>query len=110
MRSLTVANLRRWGGKLELVRPDGISVCRAILEPVTSQAWQNMRREMRDLGELPTGQYVYIGEEDLSRVAFLRRGKDCFMPRRCEAVRLGDTVLFYWGLAVPVGEEDAWNK
>ena len=104
------SGLTRWGSRLQAVYTDRTEDFRAILEPVTSNALQNMRRQMAGLGQVPGGQFLYLGDRDISRAEFLRRNGLCFLPRRCEAVCLGDRVLFYWGLATPVGEESEWKR
>ena len=109
MKHLVTRLLCRWGGPVEIVGEAESRVIRAVLESSASVSWQNMRRQMRDLGQVPAGQYLYIGPEDISSAQFLRRWGKAFLPRRCEEISLGGDVLFYWGLCVPVGEEAAWN-
>jgi hypothetical protein len=83
---------------------------RAVLQPVTAQSLRNLRRQMGDLGQLPAEQFLYIGSRDISAAAQLTCGGEVFLPRRCEAVRLGDETLYYWGLAVKAGKEEAWTR
>lgn len=109
MRGLVTDLLRRWGGEVEVIFPDSTESERAVLEPTASTSWQNMRRTMRDLGEVPAGQFLYIGPVNISGAAFLRRRGRVYLPRRCEEISLGGKVLFYWGLCVPAGEEAAWT-
>lgn len=108
MRELVTQLLRRWGGAVEVFFSEKTETVRAVLEPTASASWQNMRRVMRDLGQVPVGQFLYIGPVDISSAAFLRRWGKVYLPRRCEEVSLGGEVLFYWGLCVPAGEEAAW--
>ena len=109
MRNPVTELLGRWGGMVEVVGTESTEKCCAVLEPVTSTSWQNMRRQMGDLGQIPTGQFLYVGPKDISGAAFLKRRGKAFLPRRCEEVSLGGQVLFYWGLCVPGGEEAAWR-
>ena len=102
--------LARWGCPVEMTAENGTAVFPAILQPATSVSWQNMRRQMNLLGEVPTGQYVYVGSRDIGEASFLRCGGRIYLPRRCEAIRLGDRVLCWWGLCVPAGKEEVWNR
>jgi len=81
-----------------------------ILEPTTSRSWQNMRRFITDLGELPQGQFEYVGDTDISAAEYLERDGKVYLPRRCEPIYLAGKCICYWGLAVPAGEESAWNN
>ena len=92
-----------------MVGQDGEWSVRAVLEPVTSLSWQNMRRQMRALGQVPQGQFLYLGEADISQVPLVRKGETLFAVRRCEEISLGGKRLFYWGLCVPAGKEEAWS-
>ena len=102
--------LDRWGGTVEIVEAEETVKVRAVLEPVASVSWQNMRRQMSAWGQIPTGQFLYVGPRDISGAEFLRRRGKAYHPRRCEEISLGGQVLFYWGLCVPVGEEAAWTR
>lgn len=93
-----------------MVTPEGVSCLRAVFQPTTSLSWQNMRRQVMDLGELPMGQYLYLGPEDIKLAQYLICGDKVFLPRRCDPIRLGNRLLCYWGLCVPAGEEEAWNS
>lgn len=97
--------LAAWGSPLEAEFPEGIHAFCGVLEPVTSHAMQHMRRSFHDLGELPQGQFLYLGEADISRARLLRRGGQVFRVCRCEAVSLGGRILYYWGLAATAGKE-----
>ncbi len=106
----TVGNLlARWGSDVEVCSGDCVTALRAVLTPTVSVSWQNMQRHMGDLGQVPRGQFLYLGSADISRADFLRcRGK-CYVPRRCEEICVGGQTLYFWGLCVPAGEEAAWT-
>lgn len=110
MRALIERLLWRWGSGLEVCFAEQTLALRAVLEPTTSVSWQNMRRQVADLGQLPTGQFLYVGTADISSAQYLRRRGKVFLPRRCEEISLGGEVLCYWGLCVPAGEEAAWTR
>jgi len=109
MRREILQMLKLLGGPVTVVTGGREEAHRAVLEPVASLARQSARRQMRALGQVPQSQYLYVGLEDVSGADFLlRRGKK-FVPRLCEEASLGGQGLFFWGLCVPVGEEEAWK-
>ena len=101
--------LDRWGVSVEICTAGETVTVRGILEPTTSLSWQNMRRQMRALGNIPQGQFLYIGPRDISEADVLRRRGKSYYVRRCEEITLGNETLCYWGLCVPSGEEAAWS-
>ena len=99
----------------------GVSVTRKTEEPVTyrgffqpvrSKSWQYLEGNYSPLGEVPRGQYVYIGPAD-KIVAFgdtLEVGGKDYMVRRLEPVYYGEEIAYYWGMCVEKGGEDTWGQ
>jgi len=99
----------------------GVSVTRKTEEPVTyrgffqpvrSKSWQYLEGNYSPLGEVPRGQYVYIGPAD-RQVEFgdtLEVGGKDYMVRRVEPVYYGEAVAYYWGMCVEKGGEDTWGQ
>ena len=85
---------------------------RGFFQPVRSKSWQYLEGNYSPLGEVPRGQYVYIGPAERS-VAFgdtLEVGGKDYMVRRVEPVYYGEEVAYYWGMCVEKGGEDTWGQ
>ena len=85
---------------------------RGFFQPVRSKSWQYLEGNYSPLGEVPRGQYVYIGPADKA-VAFgdtLEVGGKDYMVRRVEPVYYGEEVAYYWGMCVEKGGEDTWGQ
>lgn len=107
MKRLIGTLLRQYGSDM-LLRRDGTDTeLRAFLQLVTSKSWQNMERMIDSIGEIPRGQYLYIGPPDIplrpaDRLYFDSR---FFSVRRAEPIRYRNEALFIWGLCVEGGTE-----
>lgn len=99
-------------GEAVTVRTDGADTqARAFFQPVTQKSLQNIRSAFPGLGELPQGQYLYIGPVDVaadrgSRVRWRDRWYDL---RQAAEICVGGTALYRYGLAVRGGEDDPWS-
>ena len=85
---------------------------RGFFQPVRSKSWQYLEGNYSPLGEVPRGQYVYIGPAERC-VAFgdtLEVGGKDYMVRRVEPVYYGENVAYYWGMCVEKGGEDTWGQ
>lgn len=89
MKRRIAALIRRYGSSVQAVFPDRTEIVRAFLQPVTSRSWQNMDHMIPTGGEVPRGQFLYIGPPELDI-----RGAE----------------LFLWGLCVEGGREDPWSS
>lgn len=101
--------MRRYGAQVTLHFADGAEqTVRAFLRPVTSKSLQNMRRDFDELGQIPGGQYLFIGPADcsLAQADWVGCGGVRYLPRRAETLLLGDEVCYIWGLLTGGGEED----
>ena len=113
MREMIDAILHQYGSALTVQRPDGTEKeLRGFVQPVTSSGWQNMKKVIHPLGQLPTGQYVYIGPSDgmLGEDDLVVCMGETYRVLRCEALSLADEVLYTWGLLKKAGGEDPWNN
>ena len=70
MKRRIAALIRRYGSSVQAVFPDRTEIVRAFLQPVTSRSWQNMDHMIPTGGEVPRGQFLYIGPPELD----IRRG------------------------------------
>ena len=111
MRQILAGIIRSFGSTVEAVKGGETARFRAFLQPVTSKSWQNMDRVIGPLGEIPRGQYLYIGpvEQDVLAADFLRCGGAAYLVRRADTLLLGDEPLYVWALLVRRGGEDPWN-
>lgn len=85
---------------------------RGFFQPVRSKSWQYLEGNYSPLGEVPRGQYVYIGPGSLhlSVGDTLMVGKGSYLVRRLEPVYCGDEIAYYWGMCVEKGGEDTWGQ
>ena len=104
--------LQHYGSTVEAVTGESTRSFRAFLQPVTSKSWQNMEHTFGPLGEIPRGQYLYIGPaaEDILGAEFLRCHGEEYLVRRADALLFGDEALYIWGLCVKKGGDDPWSS
>ena len=85
---------------------------RGFFQPVRSKSWQYLEGNYSPLGEVPRGQYVYIGpvEQQLSAGETLEVGGKDYMVRRVEPVYYAEETAYLWGMCVEKGGEDTWGQ
>lgn len=97
--------IRRYGAPILRTSGSSVTAYRAIVQPVTSRSWQNMERMIPNVGEIPRGQYIYIGPADQavkSGDIFTFDGRT-YMVRRADRIFFREEALFVWGLCVEGG-------
>ena len=97
---------------VRITRKEEGATYRGFFQPVRSKSWQYLEGNFSPLGEVPRGQYVYIGprEQEISFGETLTvDGKD-YMVRRVEPVYYGEDVAYYWSMCVEKGGEDTWGQ
>ena len=101
-----------YGSSVQAVFPDRTEIVRAFLQPVTSRSWQNMDHMIPTGGEVPRGQFLYIGppELDIRGAEHLYLAGRYFLVRRADMIVFDDAELFLWGLCVEGGREDPWSS
>lgn len=104
--------LNQYGTAMTVTGSAGSTDVRGFFQPVRSKSWQNMVSLDTPLGEVPRGQYIYIGppeavarDGDILTVA----GKD-YVFRRVEPYYYGDTQMYLWGLCMEKGVNDTWGS
>lgn len=100
--------LRYYGCDVTVLLPDGERTVRAFLRPVTSRSLQNLRHSFDELGQIPGGQYVFIGPAGCGleqAEAVVSQGVR-YAPCRAENLLLGDETVCVWGLLTRGGDED----
>lgn len=100
----------RWGKTVTLRSGETDTVLKAFLQETGSRAWQNMEKVFTPLGEVPRGQYLYLGPRaPVPQVGdLLFAGGRIFELRRAEEICYGDKPVYCWGLCVEKGGEDTW--
>ena len=103
--------LAQYGAILTVCHGETQTACRGFLRPVTGKYWQNMEHVFSDIGQVPRGQYVYLGPPEVPLVQgdrVILEGT-AYLVRRGECILLGDRCLYYWGLCIQEGTEDTWS-
>ena len=107
MKELVQRLIDRYGSDMTITTAEGEVRTRGFLQLVTSKSWQNMERMVSTGGEIPRGQYLYVGPADLTL-----RGRDIiftaghtYIVRRADAIVYKNQPLFIWGLCVEGGDE-----
>ena len=104
--------LNTYGAAVTLRHGDERYAIRAFFQPVRSKSWQNFTNVATPLGEIPRGQYVYIGpaETKVSQGDMLTVGGGDYIFRRVEPYWYGDEQVYLWGLCVEKGVNDTWGS
>ena len=104
--------LNTYGAAVTLRHAERDHAIRAFFQPVRSKSWQYLEGDYSPLGEIPRGQYVYIGPVEPAAEAgdtLTVDGKDYWL-RRTELVRDGNGPVYCWGMCVEKGGEDTWGR
>ena len=112
MRGMVDRILKQYGTDMTVKTGGKICRVRGFFQPVRSKSWQNMVSLDTPLGEVPRGQYVYIGP---ARVPVrdgdvLTVGDASYVFRRVEPYRYGNEQVYLWGLCVEKGVNDTWGS
>ena len=85
---------------------------RAFFQPVRSKSWAYLDGEYSPLGEIPRGQYVYIGPVEPAAEAgdSLTVGNKGYWLRRTELIYDANGPVYCWGMCVEKGGEDTWGR
>ena len=104
--------LRQYGTGMVLERSGETQEVRGFFQPVRSKSWQSMTQLDTPLGEIPRGQYVYIGPAGtaVQEGDVLTVGEKSYFFRRVEPYYYGDETVYFWGLCVEKGVNDTWGS
>ena len=104
--------LDTYGVDIRLGTGNAEVVFRGFFQPVRSKSWQYLEGNYSPLGEVPRGQFVYMGPADMTLQAgsTLQVGGKHYMLRRIEPVYCGNEIAYYWGMCVEKGGEDTWGQ
>ena len=112
MKKIVEGILRQYGSKITLERSEGTVTVQGFFQPVRSKSWQSLTNTATPLGEIPRGQYVYIGPPG-TNVALgdvLTIGDNSYIFRRVEPYWYGEEQVYIWGLCVEKGVNDTWGS
>lgn len=103
--------MARHGCDVTLVRGAESRTIRAFLQPVSSSSWQSMVPEATVLGQVPQGQYTYLGPAtgQVREGDFLLLGEKRYLLLRVETYRWENTPIYQWGLCVEGNGEETWG-
>ena len=112
MRQMIDKILNAYGSAVTLHRQDVVFSIRVFFQPVRSKSWQYLEGNYSPLGEIPRGQYVYIGpvEPLASAGDTLTVGEKSYWLRRSELIRDANGPVYCWGMCVEKGGEDNWGQ
>jgi hypothetical protein len=112
MRQLVEKILETYGIAAKLQKEDGSFVMRIFFQPVRSKSWQYLEGNYSPLGEIPRGQYIYIGPAVPTALAgdTLTVNGTAYWLRRTELVLDANGPVYCWGICVEKGGEDTWGQ
>ncbi len=112
MRELIETIIQNYGSTVTMVQGEASESFRAFLQPVTSKSWQNMERAFGPLGEIPRGQYLYLGSaaKAVGSSDYLRCHETDYLVRKADTLYIGDEALYIWALCVRKGAADPWSS
>lgn len=81
-----------------------------FFQPSGSKSWQSMEPIVSPLGQIPGGQYLYIGpaEQRIEAGDEVSVGGGEYLVRRAEAYQDSSGPVYWWGLCVKKGGADTW--
>ena len=112
MRQMVSKILRSYGSAVTLRKGGTAHEIRAFFQPVRSKSWQYLEGDYSPLGEIPRGQYVYIGPVEPAAEAgdsLTVAGKEYWI-RRAEQILDSRGPVYCWGMCVEKGGEDDWGR
>lgn len=112
MRRMISKILNYYGTPAVVKRGKTEAEVRVFFQPSASKSWVAMNPIMSPLGQIPGGQYLYIGpaEQEIAAGDRVDVGGNAYIFRRCEAYCDSDGPVYWWGLCVQKGGEDTWGS
>ena len=104
--------LETYGSAMTLQQEENTFAIRAFFQPVRSKSWQYLEGNYSPLGEIPRGQYVYLGPVNPKAEAgdTLIVADKSYWLRRTELVCDANGPAYCWGMCVEKGGEDTWGQ
>lgn len=111
MRELIGRILRKYGVPAVLEHGGESVELRIFFQPSMSKSWDSMNPIVTPLGQLPGGQYLYIGpaEQEIDQGDWVSVGGKEYILRRVETYLDQNGPIYRWALCVRKGGEDDWG-
>ncbi len=112
MRKMVEKILQCHGIAVTLQKADESHEVRAFFQPVRSKSWQYLEGNYSPLGEVPRGQYVYIGPAEPAASVGDTVSVDgkAYWLRRSELIYDANGAVYCWGICVEKGGTDTWGQ
>lgn len=112
MKKLITRLIKTYGNEVTVCTGQEERTIKAFMQLVTSKSWQNMERMVPSGGEIPRGQFLYLGPADvpLSGYDTIIMDGRTFIVRRADAILYRSERIFIWGLCVEGGAKGSWNS
>lgn len=107
MRQMIDSLLERFGVDAVV---NGIST-RIFLQFSNSKSWDSMNPIITPVGQIPGGQYLYIGPADIPIAAGdeINVNGTKYILRRCEVYQAQEGPIYRWALCALKGSESEWT-
>lgn len=104
--------LRQYGTPAKLHHGEEVVSLRIFFQPSMSKSWDSMNPIVTPLGQLPGGQYLYIGpaDQDVAQGDLVYVDAGGYVVRRAETYYYGDGPAYRWALCVRKGSDKKWNS
>lgn len=112
MKKMVDGILKQYGSTITLECSGSTVTVKGFFQPVRSKSWQSLTNTATPLGEIPRGQYVYIGPSGtpVAMGDMLTIGGETYIFRRVEPYYYGEEQIYLWGLCVEKGVNDTWGS
>lgn len=107
-----LARVLKQYGVPAVLEHEGQAVClRIFFQPSMSKSWDSMNPIVTPLGQLPGGQYLYIGPADqcIAQGDMVSVGGQDYIMRRTETYLDGKGPVYHWALCVRKGGDEQWD-
>jgi hypothetical protein len=103
--------LRQYGVSAEVEHEGKVVRLRIFFQPSMSKSWDSMNPIVTPLGQLPGGQYLYIGPADqpIGQGDQVTVGGKSYIMRRTETYLDRNGPIYQWALCVRKGSEETWE-
>lgn len=112
MRRMIERVLKQYGVPAVLEH-DGQNISlRIFFQPSMSKSWDSMNPIVTPLGQLPGGQYLYIGpaEQAVSQGDLVQVASGSYIVRRAETYLDQNGPVYQWALCVRKGSDKPWEE